>query len=239
MAKYIDSRETKRLSRLRNVKSSLSSMTSHSGWQKDQIEKRRRDQVRQRKKESQMAPLGDGIKVDTQAKREDAHTKCGLKLKMSAEKTTTETSQPVPKPKPKPSVVRGFLPNNIPRLHKNKTEPPSAPDRECQDAVRLAKNKSKRQQQNRGSWQKQNSGFCSGGKENTMVTQKPCTKRKDTQKHYSMDISSLRREHAEAISMLEELNKQEEQRRRSLGTSWVCIKILHDIVHLKCISKTP
>lgn len=216
MAKYIDASETKRLSRLRNVKSSisLSNMTSHSGWQKDQIEKRRRDQVRRRKKEAKIAPLGDGIKVDTQVKREDALTACGLKLKMSTEMTTEKKSQP----KPKPFVSRGFPQNKIPSnnrvgFNKNKTEPPPAPDRESPEVARQAKPKQQQQQQ------QQNNSFRSSGKENTMVSQKKFTK-KDTSKHYySMDIGSLRREHAEAISMLEELNKREEQRRRSLGMS--------------------
>lgn len=85
MSKYIDSNETRRLSRLKNVKSSIGSKMSHSGWLKRQIEKRRLDKLRQQKEEAKRKPLGNGIQVDTKISKSDAVSKCGLKLKVTKE----------------------------------------------------------------------------------------------------------------------------------------------------------
>ena len=230
MTKYIDLKETKRLERLKTVKSSIgiSSLTSHSGWQKSQIEKRRRDQVRQRKMKTAGKPLGDGIKVDMQVKREDAQTKCGLKLKMSTGKTVDKEKKNCPpcQPKPKPPVNRGpdrgCPPKNHPRLENTKAVPSApapAPTRKTPEAVvkrglKWAKEQSKLQQKSDSGFRGSISHHTDGkgqavGKENspendtTTVTRKQgtSTKKKDASasKHYSMDISSLRQEHAEAM----------------------------------------
>ena len=85
MSKYIDSNETRRLSRLKSVKSSIGSKMSHSGWLKRQIEKRRLEKLRQQKEEAKRKPLGNGIQVDTKISKSDAVSKCGLKLKVTQE----------------------------------------------------------------------------------------------------------------------------------------------------------
>ncbi|KAL7460049.1 hypothetical protein ACHAXS_000517, partial [Conticribra weissflogii] len=81
MAKYVDSTETRRLSRLKNVRSSIGNAMAHNSWQKQQIEKRRREQLKQRKQEAKKKPIGDGIKIDTGVTPYE-FTKCGLKLKL-------------------------------------------------------------------------------------------------------------------------------------------------------------
>ena len=82
MAKYIDTDEARRLSRLKRIKSSISSKIKHNDWQANRIEKRRRERLRQQKEEAKRKPLGDGIHVDTKVSKVDAMTKCGLKLKL-------------------------------------------------------------------------------------------------------------------------------------------------------------
>ena len=81
MTNYIDYNESRRLNRLKNTRSYIGSNTSHNGWQRQQIEKRRKEQLRQRKKGAKKKPLGDGIQVDTKISKSDAFSKCGLKLK--------------------------------------------------------------------------------------------------------------------------------------------------------------
>ena len=103
MAKFIDANETKRLNRLKSIKSTKSSFCSHNGWQQQQIEKRRKEQLRQRKKGRKKKPLGEGIEVDTKINKSDAISKCGLKLKVqptidgSRKKIKGNTKEPVPK----------------------------------------------------------------------------------------------------------------------------------------------
>ena len=90
MAKYVDASEAMRLKRLKNIKSSLGNKMSHNDWQKEQIEKRRKDQLRQRREEAKRKPLGDGIRVDTKISKSDAISKCGLRLKAAFISKTQE-----------------------------------------------------------------------------------------------------------------------------------------------------
>eukprot|EP00804_Cyclotella_cryptica_P027603 CCRYP_010252-RD/>CCRYP_010252-RD protein AED:0.34 eAED:0.34 QI:0/0/0/1/0/0/2/0/450 len=60
--------------------------SQHNGWQKDQIEKRRTEQLRQRKEMAKKKPLGEGIRVDTSIQPCD-YTKTGLKLKLDQPQT--------------------------------------------------------------------------------------------------------------------------------------------------------
>jgi len=82
MAKYIDTDEARRLTRLKSIKSSISNNFKHNDWQAQRIEKRRRERLRKQKEEAMRKPLGDGIHVDTKVSKVDAMTKCGLKLKL-------------------------------------------------------------------------------------------------------------------------------------------------------------
>ena len=80
MAKYIDTDEARRLTRLKSIKSSIN--FKHNDWQAQRIEKRRRERLRKQKEEATRKPLGDGIHVETKVSKVDAMTKCGLKLKL-------------------------------------------------------------------------------------------------------------------------------------------------------------
>ena len=57
--------------------------------ERQQIEKRRKEQLRQRKKGAKKKPLGDGIQVDTKISKSDAFSKCGLKPKTVQQQADT------------------------------------------------------------------------------------------------------------------------------------------------------
>ena len=89
MCKYIDYEEQKRLSRLRNIRGSINQSMQHNSWQASQLEKRRKEQIRQRKREAKRRTEKKGFQVDTGcAATPYEFTKCGLKLRL-AEKTSS------------------------------------------------------------------------------------------------------------------------------------------------------
>jgi hypothetical protein len=97
MVKYIDYEEQKRLSRLRNVRGSINQSMQHNSWQASQLEKRRKEQIRQRKKKmdaQKRAAEKKVFQVDTGcAATPYEFTKCGLKLRL--EKSSSTASAPV------------------------------------------------------------------------------------------------------------------------------------------------
>jgi len=272
MAKYIDSNESRRLSRLKTIKSSLSSKTSHSGWQKQQIEKRRKEQLRQRKL-AKKKPIGQGIQVDTSVSKSDAVSKCGLKLKVTTENTgkvdniskqktqikpkalveppsqKQGTNKPVsfplnrrryaPKKKKQESnnVESAKLPllkDKVSNIGKkpNKQQPTKQPTKQLATVSHnsIKSNKPSNSQklygpsQRRVAEDKENSDNSLSKKEtHPKKSQQVIAPKKSVttspKKEYFMDIHSLRREHADALKMLEELDKKEGQQRRSLESA--------------------
>lgn len=206
MSKYIDSNETRRLSRLKNVKSSIGSKISHNGWLKKQIEKRRIENLRQRKEEAKRKPIGDGIQVDTKVSKSDAVSKCGLKLKVtmkqgqiirdSSRRKTTHRKSTVDKP----STLD------------------EAPQRKQLDWTSATR--PKKYVPRRANNDKENNHHATTEESNCNITADHEGRMKkgssNTSKKYFMDIDSLRREHANAIKMLEELDINEGNKRRSL-----------------------
>ena len=273
MAKYIDSNESRRLSRLKTIKSSLSSKTSHSGWQKAQIEKRRKEQLRQRK-ESKKKPIGNGIQVDVSVSKSDAVSKSGLKLKVTTENSgkvnnvSKQKTQIKPKALVEPSSQKQSTnkPVSFP-LNRRRYAPKKKQDSKNVESAKLPLLKDKvsnigkkpnKQQptkqltkqlatvshnsiksnkpsnsqklygpsQRRVAEDKENSDNSSSKKEThpkksqqVIAPKKSVTTTTSPKKEYFMDIHSLRREHADALKMLEELDKKEGQQRRSLESA--------------------
>ncbi|KAL7486510.1 hypothetical protein ACHAW6_012123, partial [Cyclotella cf. meneghiniana] len=118
MTKFVDSTEARRLSRLKNTKSSIGTKMTHSGWQKNQIEKRRKEQLRQRKEKANQKPIGEGIRVDTSIQPCD-YTKTGLKLKLDqpTSKQTVKERNPIALP----SRLRTHKGNNSSKLRGTRT----------------------------------------------------------------------------------------------------------------------
>jgi len=105
MCKYIDYEEQKRLSRLKNIRGSVNQSMQHNSWQASQLEKRRREQIRQRKREAKKRAEKKEFQVDTGcAATPYAFTKCGLKLRLdkskAPEKSRTETKREAHTDKP-------------------------------------------------------------------------------------------------------------------------------------------
>ena len=241
MLKFIDVKETRRLSRLKNVKSSIGSTISHNGWLKKQIEKRRIEKLRQRKDEAKKKPIGDGIQVDTKISKSDAVSKCGLKLKMT---NTQEESSRNSYRRMTNQVEKS---TNVPALMEKETQALnlSAASLQRRDQTSILRKHSTNQPTDRTSSTKLNGSIGCGserrpcrvnkGKENNHYRENPyknkshhedavehmgTTKKRSTaSKHFYMDIVSLRREHADAIKMLEELDINEGNKRRSLVSS--------------------
>lgn len=206
MSKYIDSNETRRLSRLKNVKSSIGSKISHNGWLKKQIEKRRIENLRQRKEEAKRKPIGDGIQVDTKVSKSDAVSKCGLKLKV-----TMKQGQIIRDSSRRKTTYR-----------KSTVDKPStldeAPQRKQLDWTSATR--PKKYVPRRANNDKENNHHATTEESNCNITADHEGRMKkgssNTSKKYFMDIDSLRREHANAIKMLEELDINEGNKRRSL-----------------------
>ena len=239
MLKFIDVKETRRLSRLKNVKSSIGSTISHNGWLKKQIEKRRIEKLRQRKEEAKKKPIGDGIQVDTKIRKSDAVSKCGLKLKVT---NTQEESSRNSYRRMTNQVEKSM---NTPALMDEKETQAlnlSAASLQRRDQTSILRKNSTNQPTNRTSATKLNNSIrCESerrpcrvnkGKENNQNPYKNKSQHKDavehmgttkkrstTSKHFYMNIDSLRREHADAIKMLEELDINEGNKRRSLVSS--------------------
>ena len=105
MCKYIDYEEQKRLSRLKNIRGSVNQSMQHNSWQASQLEKRRKEQIRQRKREAKKRAEKKEFQVDTGcAATPYAFTKCGLKLRLdkskAPEKSRTEAKREANTDKP-------------------------------------------------------------------------------------------------------------------------------------------
>jgi len=236
MGKFIDYNERKRLNRLKGIKSSIGSNTSHSGWQKHQLEKRRKEQLRQRKKAAKKKPLGDGIKVDTKVTKSDAISKCGLKLKINHECSAANNVQKKTKALAPPKEASqekksSLLIHRRKRCPKKQANNPSKAESNLpllEDRSNISDGKKLKQK----FIQKQCERKCGSnqryqvddGKEYSDSTPNDtghAVLKKGAaanSKKYFMDIDSLRREHADAIKMLEELDKCEGNKRRSLDS---------------------
>ena len=253
MQKYIDSNEARRLSRLNNIKSSIGSKMQHNCYLKIQTEKRRKEQLKQRKMEAKNRKhIGNGIHVDTSISKADAVSKCGLKLKVTQENTARQVSSRVHQEKKKveakkPSTRRGFVPKKKQAVHveeeaslpllkdrlkvsdvgnNNSTNTRSKQPKQLAPIQRKPRNSliHQRRRVEDGKENSDNSNSSSNNQE--LPRNKPDLSAvhkgasTTSQKKYFMDIDSLRREHADAIKMLEELDKNEGQRRRrSLDSS--------------------
>lgn len=90
MSKFVDYAEQKRLSRLKNIRGSINQSMQHNTWQASQLEKRRKEQIRQRKREAKRRAEKKGFQVDTScAATPYEFTKCGLKLRLEKSSSTT------------------------------------------------------------------------------------------------------------------------------------------------------
>ena len=249
MAKYVDASEAMRLKRLKNIKSSLGNKMSHNDWQKEQIEKRRKDQLRQRREEAKRKPLGDGIRVDTKISKSDAISKCGLRLKAAFISKTQERKpkEMVPPQQKKSRTVlaeqdeeneegrrRRFQSNNrryscdpikradnannpgiIPRIS---SFPNLGTLKEAAPIPKKQQKKDSSTTRSQMDEDKENSGDsnsmskdCATAADDVAVFP---TKTKTVAPKYFMDIDSLKREHADAMKMLEELEASEGNDRR-------------------------
>ena len=259
MTKYIDSNEQRRKNRLKNTKSSIgSTMTSHSGWQKSQIEKRRKEQLRQKRRDAKKKQLGTGIEVENKVSKSDAVSKCGLKLKViddtdpaggrvQEEKKTRlppqiEASQKIQsnlrlnQPKQVPKKQTDFKDRSIknvglPRLGDTSTANNSksvGPNQRRQGAAhnnqRFPADEGKENSDNSAN-NKTDDSAPNGLKKPTEVIKDTghaaVPKRQTGAKKYFTglhSIESLRAEHADAIKMLEDLDKKENNRRKSLDS---------------------
>lgn len=240
MSKYIDSNETRRLSRLKNVKSSIGNKISHNGWLKRQIEKRRMESLRQRKEEAKRKPLGDGIQVDTKVSRSDAVSKCGLKLKGTKEKEEISFTHPsrrttavenraaklssiiVESPhlklldKPSESLL-------IPAKKKftnfsSTSRPPNANDppivKRFQTTIKQTGRPSRNKDKENNCLQAKSTTINESTSKYSVKHEGEKKKGSTKSKKYFRDIDSLKREHANAIRMLEELDINEGKKRR-------------------------
>ncbi|KAL7541846.1 hypothetical protein ACHAXR_011292 [Thalassiosira sp. AJA248-18] len=239
MSKYIDSNEARRLNRLKTIKSSIGSKVAHNGWQKQQIEKRRKEQIRQRKKDAKKKQTGDGIQVDTKISKSDAVSKCGLKLKVIAADPASgkirqkkEASQNTQRPRlldpkkqtdtnrSKANAVQGYHVSSL-----GDRSNVAGINSDIKRGTQKYDSKQKKLPVDEGKENSDNSANKEplNSKDSGLDVPKEDTrrvpKRQDiTKKHFHMDIDSLRREHADAIKMLEELDKSEGNRRRSLDS---------------------
>mmetsp|Transcript_5098 Transcript_5098/g.7773 ORF Transcript_5098/g.7773 Transcript_5098/m.7773 type:complete len:427 (+) Transcript_5098:237-1517(+) len=89
MSKFVDYSEQKRLSRLKNIRGSINQSMQHNTWQASQLEKRRKEQIRQRKREAKRRAEKKGFQVDTGCATPYEFTKCGLKLRLEKSSNTT------------------------------------------------------------------------------------------------------------------------------------------------------
>lgn len=260
MAKYIDSNEQRRKNRLKNTKSSIgSTTTSHSGWQKSMIEKRRKEQLRQKRRDAKKKQLGTGIQVENKVSKSDAVSKCGLKLKVIDDTVSVGGRVQEEKKTRLPPQIEASqkIQSNL-RLN----QPKQVPKKQADNKDRASKNvglprlgdrltvnnrKSVGPNQRRQGAVHNNQRFpADEGKENSdnsannrtndsapnNVLKKPTEVNKDTghaavlkrqtgaKKYFTglHSIESLRAEHADAIKMLEELDKKENNRRKSLDS---------------------
>jgi len=250
MCKYIDYEETKRLSRLRNVRGSISLLQQHNSWQALQLQKRRSEQIRQRKKDENAKKKDEekkGFQVDTGSTATPYEfTKCGLKLNLSsqanrrgADVVKEEMSQPESSKQP---LMSRFARDSI-ELNRRKNAPSEKKIASLKDGGTNEKNKQAKKDvkpivvRNKNSnepisdGETNNAGRSnssrSEGKENDEANQnqtcgnaveqpliegKLLLKRKKTRKKstalYFMDFESLKREHADAILMLKQLDEE-------------------------------
>jgi hypothetical protein len=246
MAKYIDSSEATRLKRLKSIKSSIGNHTSHNGWQKQQIEKRRKEQLRQRKEAAKRKPLGGGIQVDTKISKSDAVSKCGLKLKAAFINKTQDREQIKEIVPPKQMKTNKVVAEQTeegeykerPGLRSNRRrsscDPTRRADNESYSAIPgmpsspslCTQNNQKKQQKKHQN--KENSDGYSMSKDCAAATvdvtvvsakNKSVASIPTNNKKYFKDIESLKREHADAMKMLEELEVSEGKNRRHSGLS--------------------
>lgn len=230
-----------------------------SGWQKAQIEKRRKEQIKQRKQHAKKKPLGDGINVESAIPVD--FTKTGLKLKLDT--IPTKQQQRQHRQEEKPVNERLWRANNM-HLPIN----PVRRVKKAGDAVGAASVSEKlmrqsnvlsdttevnhklralslSQRQVKPSANHTNDKrkslipkFTGGGnaarfssdegKENdnsfhhseNKATRTSHLKKPGPRKHFQLatDINSLKREHEQALEMLQDLDKIE-NRRRSLGSA--------------------
>ncbi|KAL3821763.1 hypothetical protein ACHAXA_000262 [Cyclostephanos tholiformis] len=254
MAKYIDSREATRLKRLKSIKSTICNNMSHNDWQKQQIEKRRKEQLRQRKEESKRKPLGAGIQVDTKISKSDAVSKCGLKLKAAFINKTQDRKMKniVPPKQVKANEVvaeqteegdEERQPNFRSSRRKYSCDPIRHENRSntVVPGISLSPNLSKlknpdkthKKQQKKDSFKprsnveegKENSDSNSMRKDRAaasvdvavLPTKNTISSIPMSNNKYFKDIESLKREHADAMQMLEELEVSEGRNRRHSG----------------------
>ena len=260
MAKYIDSNEARRIARLKKVKSSIrrSSMTQHSGWQKAQIEQRRKEQLRQRKQQANKKPIGDGIKVETSIPID--YTTTGLKLKhqidnladnQSAkqykEQVTFSNQAPLPiNPVRRRNESTSTKVQREKETHKMRSAKMRLEVKDRLQALSLSSNDNRNKNVSSGTTHitskrpsripkfngrapSNKTSKSEENKENDLSSLDPKPKytsratnlkKPTTQKHFQLatDLNALKREHADALKMLQELDK-EENRRRSLGSA--------------------
>ena len=221
--------------------------------------------------------LGNGIQVDTSISKADAISKCGLKLKVTQENTARQVSRRVHQEKKKvevkqPSMRRRLVPKKKQVVHVE--EDASLPLLNNSTNVRTKQPKlapiqrkpiqrnSLIHQRRRVEDGKENSDNSNSSHNNqelsgpgnkpdlAAVPPKKGVASTTSQKKYFMDIDSLRREHADAIKMLEELDKNEVQRRRrsldspaesgsSFGSYNSVNNTLDDEFVKDCSSKSP
>lgn len=257
MCKYIDYEEKKRLSRLANVRGSVNQAMKHNSWQASLLEKRRKEQIKQRKIDNAKKKNGKkkGFEVDTSASSSGTEfTKCGLKLKLSSQPSTSATTaskksrevlaaaakrendilankplvsqfardsielnrrknatnrkKPSSLPTNKPS--NGIINMKKANTTKNKvgekkaTVPPNKKDSDEAAATVRAKAGSKGKE-NGDSNNADTKQILAEGK--ILLRRKSTTKKKTSDSYY-MDFESLKREHADAISMLKQLDEE-------------------------------
>ena len=265
MCKYIDYEEQKRLSRLKNIRGSVN--MHHNSWQANQLEKRRKEQIRQRKREAKRRAEKKGFRVDTGcAVSPFEFTKCGLKLRLEKssfttasgpEKRRTEAKRDANTVKPVESkqlqLVSKYAIDSI-ELNRRKPAPAGMNMTKRKDGIKLIKPKQScgttkadtnnikphaTQKQQKDSCKTanltrdNNNRSCSSseGKENgdnpnrsnesdsenalacnrTLTKGKLLQKKKPIKKStksYFMDFESLKREHADAIEMLKQLDEE-------------------------------
>ena len=253
MSKYVDYEEQKRLSRLRNVRGSINQSMQHNSWQTSQLEKRRKEQIRQRKMEAKKRAEKKGFQVDTGcvATSDYAFTKCGLKLKLSQSSSTPtapvnsrvevkrEEADTTDKPASKP-LVSQFARDSI-ELNRRKYAPAQKDltKRKEQPSERMNVKKKDTDTKNKEDSDKSanllpraaangagiissnsSSSSSSEGKENgdnqmqtlaegkLLLQGKKTRRRKKSTDSYFMDFESLKREHADAIEMLKQLDEE-------------------------------
>ena len=248
MSKYIDSNEARRLARLKQVRSSIGgTMTQHSGWQRQQIEKRRKEQLKQRKLQAKKKPIGEGIQIDTSIPVD--YTTTGLKLKLDNLQSAGQVKVVGKPAKSNQQIKSVVLPINPVRRTKQQHSSSATTATNAQSVKKAvgfkdklnalslssttnsnhpAKRRSFIPKLTAGQTHVSKSRFQSDeGKENgddqpsvQSTFRTSYLKQPGPKKHFQLatDITSLKREHADALQMLQDLDK-EENRRRSLGSA--------------------